>query len=1595
MIAFIDAEVDSRKRILDIGAVKQTGQEFHSKSLSDFTAFLHGNLYVCGHNIIKHDLEYIGNAVSDAGIKYFIDTLYLSPLLFPKKPYHKLLKDDKINSEELNNPLNDAKKAQDLFNDEVAKFKELEDAYKQIFFLLLKDRREFKDFFRYIGYEKTGNNITSIIKQIFAGKICENAPIEELVSKYSVELAYALSQIDVIKYDSITPHWVLKNYPRVESVLHLLRSKKCFSCRYCDESLDEIKALKRFFHYDNFRSYDGMPLQQTAVKAAVERQSIIAVFPTGGGKSITFQLPALMSGQNEKGLTVVISPLQSLMKDQIDNLEKNNSITEAVTINGLLDPIERAKAFERVEEGSASLLYISPESLRSKSIENLLIKRNVVRFVVDEAHCFSAWGHDFRVDYLYIGDFIRNLQEKKGIQEKISVSCFTATAKQEVIADIKVYFRQKLSLDLEVFRAGSARHNLTYHIFSEHNDDQKYLRLRQLINDNKCSTIVYVSRTRRAEELAKKLTDDGYPAIPYHGQMDKKDRIANQEEFINDDTKIVIATTAFGMGVDKKDVGMVIHYDISASLENYVQEAGRAGRDEKVHACCYVLFNDEDLNKHFNMLNQTKISKKEIGQVWRAIKKLTKDRMYFSKTALELAREAGWDDSVRDIETRVKTAVSALEQSGYIKRGQNMPRIFADSILVHNMEEARDRIDKSARFDDKSRQEAIRIMSSLIGASHRKGIDEQGETRIDYLSDRLGIETMHVIRTINLLREEKILDDAKDLIADIKRGKRSEHSTKVILGMYKNIENFLFEYISNEEKTYNIKEMNEILQKKYPEVSINNLNLILNYFYIKRLVKRTREYGKSYVTLKPYFTIPEIQDKSNKRHNISDSIIDYIYKKHSLLQNQRNEELLVKFSVLELKEEFNRNLLGEKTDIEGIEDALYYLLKIGVLKIEGGFLVIYNTMRIERVEEDNNSLYLKEHYAQLEKYYENKRQQIHIIGEYANRMINNYKEALEFVDDYFVMNYDMFINKYFRGRKEEIGHNITPKKFKQIFGELSPTQLSIIKDQNSTCIVVAAGPGSGKTKLLTHKLASLYMMEDIKHEQMLMLTFSRSAAVEFKKRLMTLIGNATNFIQITTFHSYCFDLLGKVGNVEKSDKIIEYTIDKINSGEVDLRRLTKAVLVIDEAQDMSQAEYSLVKLLMAKNDDLRIIAVGDDDQNIYEFRGSNSQYLASFLNETDAKKYELIENYRSNANVVEFANIFAQKISNRLKKIPIIAKKKENGTISVCKLTSNNITIPVVNAVISIKPGGSTCIVARTNEEVLNIVGLLLKNGIQAKQIQSNNDFNLCNLLEFRDFISDIEAVKDTYAISQEIWDKAKYNLNNKYRTSSNLSGVLKLIADFEETNNKTKYKSDFKQFINESKLEDFVSEIESSIFVSTIHQTKGREFDNVFLAFSNFHKIDDEKLRGIYVAITRAKQNLYIYYTGDYFDKINVNEIKKSTDINNYPEPEQVTMQLSHKDMFLDFFTCRQSDIDFLKSGDILFVRDNALYNGKKQITKFSSEFNKRIENLKNNGYVLKTAKVRHIVYWKGKDKDMEIKIVLPEIEFIKNKDHSNPIKC
>ena len=1617
-IAFVDTEVGLKDhKIHDIGALRDDGATFHQASQTALNQFLQeGKVdYICGHNLIHHDAHYLHlNGI-------LIDTLYLSPLLFPKRPYHHLVKDDKLMSEQMNNPVNDCEKAKELLMDEIAAWNLLSENKRKIFTLLLQHEEEFRGFLMYVGTietDETTTDVSELILSEYKNHICAHADIPALAAQSPCGLAYALALIGTDDYQSVTPGWVLHNYPEVEHFIYVLCHTQCADgCEYCNHMLDIHYNLKQLFGYDAFRTYDGEPLQEQASQAAVDGKSLLAIFPTGGGKSLTFQLPALMDGRTVHGLTVVISPLQSLMKDQVDNLA-DRGFTDAVTINGLLDPISRSLAIERVLSGDATLLYIAPEMLRSNTIERILMARHVVRFVIDEAHCFSAWGQDFRVDYLYIGKFIKKYQEHKFGKDAmernhgrtlIPVSCFTATAKQKVVQDICDYFKSWLGTDLQLFASSASRTNLHYSVIHVDSDGNKYNLLRSLVEKTDCPTIIYVSRTKRTRELAQKLTRDGISALPYNGKMDADEKVHNQEAFMSDKVRIIVATSAFGMGVDKSDVGLVIHYDISDSLENYVQEAGRAGRDPHLNAKCYVLYSDEDLDKHFVLLNQTKLSISEIQQVWKAIKVLTKQRPHVSCSALEIARQAGWDNSVSDIETRVRTALSALEQSGYIERGNNIPHVYATGITVKNMDEARLRLTESPLFSKDEMQNAIRIIKSLITQKHiAKAQDSEAESRIDYLADILGLSKRDVISSVERMRQEGILADTRDISAYLQDISDNQRKPQQMLENFAKLEKYILEHIPDESLQITYKQLNDNAVHDGINTSTEKQIRTLLYFLVVKGYTHKKEDGSHNLVITRDKDIETIIKRFERRIEVCRFIIERLY---SLVKENDSEEKSLQFSVVELLNDLKSNHQSLFSDfsslqLEDVEEALLYLSKIGAMKLEGGFLVLYNAMAIKRTKE-LRLRYKQEDYRMLNEFYKQKIQQIHIVGEYANLMVRDYNAALQYVQDYFQMDYHRFISKYFKGNREaEIERNVTPSKYRKLFGMLSKRQKEIIDDHESRCIVVAAGPGSGKTRVLVHKLASLLLLEDVKHEQLLMLTFSRAAATEFKQRLMQLIGNAAHFVEIKTFHSYCFDLLGRVGNLDEAGDVVKQAAEMIKNGEVEPNRISKTVLVIDEAQDMSKDDYVLVTALMKANEEMRVIAVGDDDQNIYEFRGSNSLYLYELAQTEHSRFFEMTENYRSFRHIVEAANDFARNIRQRIKSAPIISMSQEDGEVRIVKhpyeIQEKRVYMyqPILEDVIRLqtsnnqkatdgssdKKNETISILTQTNEETVIMLALLHSHGIKAKLVQSMDGLRFWNLAEVRYFLKKIDqSLKETKSpiIPDDIWETAKHQTYQKYASSLALQYLHRSLQIFEQTN-RAKYCSDLKEFVFESSVEDFCDITESDIVVSTIHKAKGHEFDHVLMLITHPEHPTDEILRRYYVGMTRAKQTLTIHTNGNLFDTLHTAQHLYDTQA--YDEPNEIVLQLSHKDVNLGFSKPHKDTILSLRSGMPLTYHDHCLClpSTSKDIAQFSIKMNEKIGKWELKGYKITTAKIRFIVAWKSKDApkdEKESAIVLADL--------------
>ena len=472
--------------------------------------------------------------------------------------------------------------------------------------------------------------------------------------------------------------------------------------------------LKQHFGFERFK-----PGQQEVIEHLLAGRSAAAVFPTGGGKSICYQLPALAL----PGVTLVVSPLIALMKDQIDALARRG--VAAQRLDSTLSLEEYRFTMDRVRAGDIRLLYVAPERFNNERFRHVLGQLRVSLFAVDEAHCISEWGHNFRPDYLKLAHFARSANAER-------LLALTATATPKVLDDICRAFR--IDPDCAI-RTGFYRPNLTLLLTPTGRDDRDRALCQRLAQHPPGPTIVYVTLQRTAEDVADLITQAGHPARAYHAGMDKADRTDVQDWFLRSDEGIVVATIAFGMGIDKADIRYVYHYNLPKSLENYSQEIGRAGRDGK-SAICEVLACSDDLNTLENFILGDKPTPEAIQSLVRQVLAFGEE---FDVSLYELAK----DHDIRPLV--VRTLLTYLELLGYIEGGtpfystyQFQPNMPSKDIL--------------ARFDDNRRQ----FLADMFRRS------KKGRTwftiDVDRVASELSTNRNRVIAALDYLGEKDLLE---------------------------------------------------------------------------------------------------------------------------------------------------------------------------------------------------------------------------------------------------------------------------------------------------------------------------------------------------------------------------------------------------------------------------------------------------------------------------------------------------------------------------------------------------------------------------------------------------------------------------------------------------------------------------------------------------------------------------------------------------------------------------------------------------------------------------------------------------------------------
>ena len=417
-------------------------------------------------------------------------------------------------------------------------------------------------------------------------------------------------------------------------------------------------------------------------------------------------------------------------------------------------------------------------------------------------------------------------------------------------------------------------------------------------------------------------------------------------------------------------------------------------------------------------------------------------------------------------------------------------------------------------------------------------------------------------------------------------------------------------------------------------------------------------------------------------------------------------------------------------------------------------------------------------------------------------------------------------------------------------------------------------------------------------------------------------------------------------------------------------QITKSILVIDEAQDMSADEFALVEMLINLNEDMRVIAVGDDDQNIYEFRGSDSGYMRRLI-AMGATVYNMTENFRSSDEVIAAANAFVTSIPYRLKAVPIKGVQDSRGNVNVRFHRAFNYEQAIVNEIVTDDYDGRTSVLALTNDDALILSALLNRHGRKTRLIQSKEGFSLTDLAELHFFLSLVRK-PGCIDIDESEWEKAKAALREQYSDSQYLEVALNCIAGF-ESEGKHLYLSDFESYLRESQLETFIPGGDSEIIVSTIHKAKGREFDNVYVSLKGLRVITDKERRAVYVAMTRAKKNLSIHYDNPaLFDRNVLSAVNYAMDETDYGQPAEILIQMGHKDVYLNDFINKRIDFAAIHSGCVLNVGYDGLYLGFTRVVKFSGAFTQKLQTLGAKGYIPSSAKVRVQVFWHHEDKEV-----------------------
>ncbi|MBE9140520.1 RecQ family ATP-dependent DNA helicase [Nodosilinea sp. LEGE 07088] len=1611
---YLDLEVDLKGQIFSYGllssadtfqASQEQAQDIHSQLLHAIQT--QGTL--CGHNFRRFDQVHLTRQWPELEPLQIIDTLELSLLAFALEPSHRLQKDYKLSDYASNDPLEDVRATRLLLEACLNRLDQHPAILRQLYTWLLTHGQTTAD----AAYRSLFEPLGWLPE---APPALSDLPPAVLTNLSSDALDYIwgilLREADFDRRFIIAALLVW-NFERNQHQSKQAPSAWLNHLPQFQDTLDQLfPVTPAGFTYQPFLEAFDIPgfrgVQEEAVQAIIARQNPLILMPTGGGKSLCYQLPALMYYRCQWGLTVCISPLQALMEDQVVDLEAQG-LDFATFINGNLPAAMRAERLDALRNGQKGLLYISPEQLRSISIRNLLRERPPALWVIDEAHCVSQWGQDFRPDYRYIPKFIHDLYTALG-RPLPALALLTATATAQVRDDICQLFQQQ-SLPVRCkIAAGIQRDNLNYQVLPVNgNKDPLIVEAVQRALDQGGCALVYTALRRDAERLATMLQRHDIQAHHYHGKVPKAKKSELLNAFKNGDLNVVTATCAFGMGINRKDVRVVVHNTPSGSLEGYIQEAGRAGRDG-APADCMLLFDPQDLEMLFFLKSLNHLSRTDLRNIFTALRGV-RDRIrsrsgpitedWFWVTTNEIYQTSDLDDRFAtdddQRETKMRVALHHLEDFGLIERAENLSTVVQFHLKQTTPAQSWDMFLTYSR-QKSLKQGEIKSFERLIYGMHlvQQQHQQEGErVSLERLSDESGIPVLELPDRIRELQRAEVCTSQLPLTLLVTKAVKGD--AKLTYGRYCTLEDQLLSYLADNvgdkpSHVVNPRKLATFLDadgsQKLRDTKLTTLLegwQALGWVSLKRLSGGLMQISAPNADSGP---LSQVIDWLPRHQQFCTKLLDALYAEiDNTLETKTGARLVVQCDFEALLETVCERPIPTEIEAQQLRRTLIWLHEREIVRLTDGLTLFHQALKV-RVFKGANLKTIYSRYPTLEEHYKEQARKTHLMAKYGE-LAEDDQARQQLVDDYFTLTREGFTAAY-PGLSQR---PVTQADYDAIMGPLNASQKAIVEAE-SAAISVIAGPGSGKTRTIVHRIAYLIKVKRVAPDRIVVLAYNRNAVRELRLRLQDLIGNLASRLRVYTFHGLALALLGRTLEEHKRqdaekrfDNLLKDACDLLESQEDDddniqLRRIrllgNTEHIFVDEYQDVTEQEYRLIRLISGLDDtasqdqpvQINLCVIGDDDQNIYGFRGADAKFIRQFKTEYQAKQFLLTENYRSTESIIAVGNRVIQNNRYRCKQTPEeqvcidSARIGQAGEPVKARLfaTLTAQAIWVTKQVRQWLDQGTLpneIVILAKEWDQLNEIRALLERlaGIPTYALKGR-DVKLIRHSVTHQLLKQLQAnptltLTETESVRQRF--QTFFERKGRSLTEPTVKTLLKIADDLDKERGFGS--ADLATPITTEEIATSIYEFsespnnsltdEDAILVTSCHGAKGLEFSKVILLTDKFseaeHQIEDER-RLFYVAITRAREELILCSTRSV-------QFLKETLIE--PKIERMdSVVLPDRIHYFDFFPSRprgigdinlgysetrkrQNIIEKMREGDVLNLRCNRYHNGWSILTK------------------------------------------------------------